>query len=117
MGIYRTFRSLVVDAVQCTETRTFATDLGFINVRQGEWVICGEGGESYVVDDAFFRRTFVPIDTGSRTVETEDPDQQVQSPETEREGIAAGPRNGSFGVCHRSRSRRPLRRQVRAVWN
>ena len=61
VGIYRSFRPLVVDAIQCKEAKTITTDLGFINVKQGEWVISGEGGETYIVDDAFFQRTFVPV--------------------------------------------------------
>ena len=42
-----------MDAVQCIEAKTIATDPGFINIERGDWVICGEGGECYVVDDAF----------------------------------------------------------------
>ena len=61
MDTYLTLRPLLVDAVQSVESKTITTDLGFINVRQGEWVICGEGGECYIVDDAFFRRTFVSV--------------------------------------------------------
>jgi hypothetical protein len=49
MGMYRTLRPMIVDAVQCEEPRTIATDLGFINAKRGEWVICGEGGECYIV--------------------------------------------------------------------
>jgi hypothetical protein len=71
MSTYRTSRPLIVEAVQSAETKTIATDLGFINVRQGEWVVCGEGGECYIVDDAFFRRTFVAIN-GARTSELGD---------------------------------------------
>lgn len=62
MSTYCSSRPLLVDAVQSAETKTIATDLGFINVRPGEWVICGEAGECYIVDDAFFRRTFVAVD-------------------------------------------------------
>lgn len=61
MGRYLISRSVIVDAIQCTESKTIAADLGFINVKQGEWVICGEGGETYIVDDIFFQRTFVSI--------------------------------------------------------
>ena len=56
---------MVVNAVQCKEAKTVATDLGF-NVRQGEWLICGENGETYIVDDAFFQRTFVSAPEGPR---------------------------------------------------
>jgi hypothetical protein len=46
MARYSTSRPMIVDAVQCTSTRTIATDLGFISVKRGEWVVCGESGES-----------------------------------------------------------------------
>ena len=48
----------MVDARQCAHAETVATDTGFVNVASGEWVIRGESGECYVVDDIFFRRTF-----------------------------------------------------------
>jgi hypothetical protein len=35
--------------VQSAEAKTIATDLGFINVQQGDWVICGE---RYILDAA-----------------------------------------------------------------
>jgi len=61
MSAFRTCRPLLVDATQATEPATVATDLGFANVNRGDWVVRGEDGECYVVDDAFFQRTFVPI--------------------------------------------------------
>ena len=39
---------------------TIQTDRGLRHVRRGDWVVRGEGGECYVVDDAFFQRTFTP---------------------------------------------------------
>ncbi len=66
MGMYRTSRPMIVDALQCTEAKTVATDLGFINAKCGEWIICGEGGECYIVDDGFFQRTFVSLQDDSR---------------------------------------------------
>ena len=66
MGMYRTSTPMIVDAVQCAEAKTIATDLGFINVKRGEWIICGEGGECYVADDAFFRRTFISLQNTSQ---------------------------------------------------
>jgi hypothetical protein len=72
MGIYRTSRPMIVDAVQCTEAKTIATDLGFINLKCGDWVICGEGSECYVVDDAFFQRTFVAVRRDLRTPEPDE---------------------------------------------
>jgi hypothetical protein len=61
MGLFRTSRAMTVAARQFTEAATIATDLGFVNVKRGEWVVNGENGECYVVDDAFFQRTFVAI--------------------------------------------------------
>lgn len=61
MGKSRTCRLLLVDATQCTEPATVATGLGFANIQRGDWIIRGEDGESYVVDDAFLQRTFIFI--------------------------------------------------------
>ena len=61
MGAFRTCRPLLVDATQAEQSQTIATDLGFCNVQRGDWVIRGEDGECYVVDDAFFQRTFTSI--------------------------------------------------------
>lgn len=61
MSSFRTCRPLLVDATQATEASTIATDLGFANVCRGDWIVRGENGECYVVDDAFFQRTFVSI--------------------------------------------------------
>jgi len=63
MSAFRTCRPLLVDATQATEPSTIATDLGFANVQRGDWIVRGEDGECYVVDDAFFQRTFVPMQT------------------------------------------------------
>lgn len=63
MSAFRTRRPLLVDATQCTETKTIATDLGFCNAKRGDWIIEGEDGERYIVDDAFFQRTFVSLQT------------------------------------------------------
>jgi hypothetical protein len=65
---------MIVDAVQCTSTKTIATDLGFINVKRGDWVVCGEGGECYVVEDAFFRSTFNSINERAALREADKPD-------------------------------------------
>ncbi len=61
MSTFRTLRPLLVDAEQCDQARTITTDTGFRHVQKGEWIINGEDGECYVVDDAFFQRTFTPI--------------------------------------------------------
>ncbi|MBV8672895.1 MAG: hypothetical protein JOZ33_05630 [Acidobacteriaceae bacterium] len=65
MGTFRTCRPLLVDATQCEEDHTITTDLGFRHVKRGDWVIRGEDGECYVVDDAFFQRTFTPLQSHS----------------------------------------------------
>jgi hypothetical protein len=61
MSVFRTCRPLLVDATQASGPSTIATDLGFANVQRGDWIVRGEDGETYVVDDAFFQRTFTPI--------------------------------------------------------
>ena len=58
MGLFRIIRPITVDARQSTKAETIVTDLGFTNVNPGDWVICGEGGESYIVNNEFFQRTF-----------------------------------------------------------
>jgi hypothetical protein len=40
-------------------------------VRRGDWVVRGEGGECYVVDDAFFQRTFAPDSSSDAQLEPE----------------------------------------------
>jgi len=63
MSAFRTCRPLLVDATQCKEDQTITTDLGFRHVRRGDWIVKGEDGECYIVDDAFFQRTFTPFQT------------------------------------------------------
>ncbi len=63
MGTFRTCRPLLVEAVQSKEAKTIATDLGFSSVKVGDWIVRGEDGECYILDDAFFQRTFTPIQT------------------------------------------------------
>ena len=58
---FRTRRPLLVNATQCKKASSIATDFGVCNVRPGDWIIEGENHERYVVDDAFFQRTFAPI--------------------------------------------------------
>jgi hypothetical protein len=65
---------MIVDAVQCASTKTIATDLGFINVKREDWVVCGEGGECYVVEDAFFRSTFISINERVALPQADKPD-------------------------------------------
>jgi hypothetical protein len=63
MSAFQTYRPLVVDANQCKSDLTIAADNGFRHVKRGEWIIRGENGECYVVDDSFFRRTFAPLES------------------------------------------------------
>jgi len=49
---------------------TIQTDRGLRHVRRGDWVVRGEGGECYVVEDSFFQRTFTP--DGSATAHLEE---------------------------------------------
>jgi hypothetical protein len=62
MKTYRTIRPLLVEATRCTSQTTIATDMGEKVAKKGDWVIVGEDHELYVVDDAFFQRTFAPIE-------------------------------------------------------
>lgn len=61
MDTFRTRRPLLVKATQCRQASSIITDLGARNVHPGDWIIEGENHERYVVDDAFFQRTFTPI--------------------------------------------------------
>jgi hypothetical protein len=38
------------------------TDLGERTAHVGDWIILGEDNERYIVDDAFFQRTFKPLE-------------------------------------------------------
>lgn len=62
MSAFRTCRPLLVDATQAKEPGTVAIDIGIANVRRGDWIVRGEDGECYVVDDSFFQRTFVEME-------------------------------------------------------
>ena len=62
MSTFRTVRPLIVDATQCEQAKTIVTDLGFCNAMKGDWIVRGENGETYIVDDSFFQRTFRPLD-------------------------------------------------------
>src|SRR6201987_5214131 len=83
MPKYRTSSPMVVDALQCNQSRTIATDLGFVNVEPGDWVVSGEAGETYIVDYEYFQRAFVPAQEASRISLPELGDAQFAVP-TER---------------------------------
>lgn len=61
MKTFRTSRPLLVEATQCTASQKILTDTGERQVHPGDWIIHGEDNECYVVDDAFFQRTFAPV--------------------------------------------------------
>jgi hypothetical protein len=61
MKTFRTCRPLLVEATQCDKYETILTDTGERQIHPGDWIIRGEDNECYVVDDAFFQRTFAPI--------------------------------------------------------
>lgn len=88
MATYRTCRPMMVEATQCCKAETITTDLGFIHVKRGEWIIRGENGECYVVDDAFFQRTFVsaqqtnwtpPLQTSQDSIHRNTPNGRIAS--------------------------------------
>jgi hypothetical protein len=58
---FRTRRPLLVHASQCTNPTFIFTDSGEREVSPGDWIIQGENHECYVVDNAFFQRTFIAI--------------------------------------------------------
>jgi hypothetical protein len=72
MSAFRTVRPLLIDAIQCDHPKTIATDTGFCNVSKGDWIVKGENGETYVLDDAFFQRTFTPLQTYPGELNTEE---------------------------------------------
>jgi hypothetical protein len=72
MSAFRTVRPLLVDATQCECSKTIATDTGFCNVSKGDWIVKGENGETYVVDDTFFHRTFMPLQSYPRELKNEE---------------------------------------------
>lgn len=61
MNTFRTCRPLLVNATQCTQATTILTSTGHRNAHPGDWIIEGENHERYIVDNAFFQRTFAPI--------------------------------------------------------
>jgi hypothetical protein len=61
VNTFRTCRPLLVNATQCTQATTIHTSTGHRNAHPGDWLIEGENHERYIVDNAFFQRTFAPI--------------------------------------------------------
>lgn len=71
MSLFRTHRPLLVNANQCSMPMTIQTDQGLRQVRRGDRIVRGEGGECYVVDDGFFQRTFTPDPSAHAPFESE----------------------------------------------
>jgi hypothetical protein len=61
MNTFRTRRPLLVNATQCLHPTLILTDSGQRKAYPGDWIIEGENHERYIVDNAFFQRTFAPI--------------------------------------------------------
>jgi hypothetical protein len=61
MHTFRTRRPLLVNATQCCHSTVILTDSGQRKAFPGDWIIEGENHERYIVDNAFFQRTFAPI--------------------------------------------------------
>lgn len=54
MSAFRTCRPLLVDATQCKERKTIATDLGFRDVKAGDWIIRGKAENAMSLTMLFF---------------------------------------------------------------
>jgi hypothetical protein len=63
MAAFRTVRPLLVDATQAEQSTTVSTRTGVYTVAKGDWIVTGENGETYFVDNPFFQRTFVRLAT------------------------------------------------------
>ena len=61
MRTFRTRRPLLVQARQCERSTFLYTDAGRRTALPGDWIIQGENSELYIVDNAFFQRTFAPV--------------------------------------------------------
>jgi hypothetical protein len=69
MAAFRSIRPLLVDATQAEESTTVSTPTGLCTVAKGDWMVTGENGETYVVDNPFFQRTFMRFATDPRQQE------------------------------------------------
>jgi hypothetical protein len=63
MSAFRTVRPLLVDAIRCEQPTTISTRTGMVHASPGDWIVTGETGETYVVDNTFFQRTFLSFQT------------------------------------------------------
>jgi hypothetical protein len=69
MSTFRTLRPLIVDATQCNGEGKIFTGADGRVASKGDWIIKGENGETYVVDNAFFQRTFTSFPNFTPTEE------------------------------------------------
>lgn len=107
MGLYRNCRPITVDAQQCFQSGTIATDLGFSHVERGDWVIRGEDGESYIVNDEFFQRTFKAIE--ERGLSCESRGAQAQERDSSDQSFPQSTGRIAGRRAHRHRTRRLAR--------
>jgi hypothetical protein len=81
-------------------------------MKQPEWIFRCERSEGYIVDDAFFRRTFVLVEASSRIPETEILDSKTVSLHSEVKKTMADQPIGFFRGRHRSASQHFSRRNI-----
>ncbi len=72
MSTFRTLRPLIVDATQCDGSELMFTGIDGRSSSKGDWIVKGENGETYVVDNAFFQRTFTSLQTYAAQVNNEE---------------------------------------------
>ena len=72
MNTFRTRRPLLVNATQCLHPTLILTDSGQRKAYPGDWIIEGEDHERYIVDNAFFQRTFTPLQAHPGQLENEE---------------------------------------------
>lgn len=53
LAVFRTVRPLLVDATQAEQSTTVSTRTGVYTVAKGDWIVTGENGETYFVDNPF----------------------------------------------------------------
>jgi hypothetical protein len=72
MSTFRTLRPLIVDATQCDGSEEIVAGPDGRRASKGDWIVKGENGETYIVDNAFFQRTFTSFQTYSPQLNTEE---------------------------------------------
>jgi hypothetical protein len=95
---------------------TIATDLGFVNVKRGDWIICGDDGESYILNNESFQRTFTPVMEQQLSREPQGAQGRVPA-ETDTRNPNESRRPACLGVrkhgTHRASCRAPKRSRTR----